>query len=179
MKKRILAISLLFVLFAPVATIYLYLQYEKATLKREIKWRMIAEMDHNELVLMKFSKEDIKTKLKWEHSKEFEYNGEMYDIVDIEVKGDSIFYRCWWDYEETALNKKLNKIVASAFNKDQTNRDTQNNLYTYLRSFFFTEQSEWKSIALPNVEFIYCSSLHNEIFKSLHLSPPTPPPKLR
>ena len=147
-------------------------------LKREIKWKMIAEMDHDELVLLKFSKEDIKTKLRWEHSKEFEYDGEMYDIVDTEIKGDSIFYRCWWDYEETALNKKLKKLVASAFDKDQTNRDSQNDLYTYFRSFFFSELVEWKAIPIENIESVYRTSLHKEIFKSLRLAPPTPPPKL-
>src|SRR5690606_39601506 len=90
LKKRLIAISLLFVLFAPVMTIYLYLQFEKSAVRREIKWKMIAGMDEEELVLLKFTKEETQTKLRWEHSKEFEYDGQMYDIVSKEVKGDSI-----------------------------------------------------------------------------------------
>ena len=139
---------------------------------------MIAEMNHDDLVLLKFSTEEVKTKLKWEHAREFEYLGEMYDIVDVEVKGDSIFYKCWWDYEETVLNKKLKKLVATAFDRDESNREGQNNLFIYLRSFFFTDTCEWQSINLPNIEFVYCGSLRDILFNSLWLPPPTPPPKL-
>ena len=90
---------------------------EKAALKREIKWKMIAGIDQNELVLLKFSKEEAETKLRWEHSKEFEYDGQMYDIVSKEIKGDSIYYRCWWDYEEPALNRKLQQLVVRVHNR--------------------------------------------------------------
>src|SRR5690606_23325545 len=131
-----IAISLLLVLFAPVMTIYLYLQFEKSAIRREIKWKMIAGMEEEELVLLKFTKEETQTKLRWEHSREFEYNGQMYDIVSKEVKGDSIFYRVWWDHEETKLNKSLKKLAADAFDQDEENRKTRLNFQTYLGSFF-------------------------------------------
>lgn len=139
---------------------------------------MIAEINPDALVLLKFSKKEIPTKLRWEHSKEFEYDGQMYDIVDVKVKGDSIFYRCWWDHEETALNKKLKKLVALAFDKHKSNRDSQTHLYVYLRSFFITKHFEWQSMLLPHCEYDYNCSLTNIIFNSLRFSPPTPPPKV-
>ncbi len=169
---------MLFVLFAPVATIYSYLQYEKSAVRREIKGKMIAGMDREELVLLKFTKEETETKLRWEHSKEFEYNGQMYDIVSKEIKGDSIFFHCWWDYVETDLNKKLQKLVANAMDENGSNCDAHLNLYNYLCSFFCTELIDWHAITFQKTEIVYQDEMHADIFNSIRISPPTPPPKL-
>ncbi len=177
LKERIVAISLLFVLFAPVITIYTYLQYEKSAIRREIKWKMIAGMNQEELVLLKFTKEEINTKLRWEHSKEFEYNGQMYDIVSKEVIGDYIFYRVWWDHEETKLNKNLKKLVAVAFSQDEERNKAQMSLYVYLESFFFNDIFDWKAKPSQKLWVVYQNTLHPEIFNSFLLSPPKPPPK--
>lgn len=134
-------------------------------------------MNQEELVFLKFTKEETETKLRWEHSKEFEYKGQMYDIVSKEVKGDSIFYRCWWDYEETQLNKKLKKMVAIAFDQDEENRETQEIFSSYLWSFFCTDMFDWKAVPSQNTEVVYQDTIHSGIFNAIRLSPPTPPPK--
>ncbi len=178
MKERIIAIVFLFVLCAPVATIYTFLQFEKSAIRRDIKGRMIAGMEHEELTLLKFTKEEVKTQLLWEHSKEFEYNGQMYDVVSQEIKGDSIFYRCWWDYKETKLNKKLKKMVASAFDQNEDNRALQKSFFSYLGSFFCTDLFKWEVEASFNSEVVYKNVLHQTIFNSIKITPPIPPPKL-
>ena len=178
MPKRLIAISLLFILFAPVVTIFLYLQYEKKVVRREVKWKMIAGLDQEELVLLKFSKEQTETELRWEHSKEFEYNEQMYDIVSTEIKGDSIFYRCWWDHEETALNKRLKNLVVNAFDQDENKRDAYMHLQVYLWSFFYTEILDWEMIPSQKVFIVYQDIIHAKHFISLPISPPKPPPKL-
>ena len=178
LKERLIAISLLFVLFAPVITIYLYLQFEKSAIRREIKWKMIAGMDEEELVLLKFTKEETQTKLRWEHSKEFEYDGQMYDIVSKEVKGDSIFYRVWWDHEETKLNKQLVKLVTSAMDQDEENQRNQKNLYHYFWSLFCTKTLEWKAVSFLRSELVYQDAMRASNFHSILHAPPTPPPKL-
>ncbi|SRX54713.1 hypothetical protein AEQU1_01725 [Aequorivita sp. CIP111184] len=168
---------LLFILFAPVASIYAFLQFEKSAIRREIKGQMIAGMDHEELVLLKFTKDETETLLRWEHSKEFEYKGQMYDIVSSEIKGNSIFYRCWLDNEETDLNKKLKKLVATAFNQDEKNRETQENLYSYLWSFFCTATFDWQAIPSQNIDLVFQDGMHSNIINSIRITPPTPPPK--
>ncbi len=55
------------------------------------------------MVRLKFSKTEITTKLNWKHSKEFEFNNQMYDVVDKVVTRDSIRYWCWWDFKETEI----------------------------------------------------------------------------
>lgn len=138
---------------------------------------MIAGMDEEELVLLKFSKEETKTKLRWEHSKEFEYEGEMYDIVSKEIKGDSIYYRCWWDHKETALNNKLQKLVANTFDDNEDKKRNQKELNHYLQSFFCSKVFEWQASPFETPSEIFKNTLQNNIFHSWRTSPPTPPPK--
>ena len=56
---------------APVAMTYTVFQFQKKKIKKEIKRRMIAGMDRDELILLSFSSIDRLNKLEWEHSKEF------------------------------------------------------------------------------------------------------------
>ena len=97
---------------------------------------MIDGIDKKELVLLKFTKEQSKTELDWEHSKEFEYAGEMYDVVEETIKGDSIYYYCWWDHEETKLNKQLSDLVTKAMGQNQQNKENQNRLQNFLKTLY-------------------------------------------
>ncbi|MDN3724259.1 hypothetical protein QRD02_07680 [Aequorivita sp. SDUM287046] len=178
MKQRLIALILLFILIAPAATLYFYMQFEKSAIKREIKWKMIAGLDKKELVVLKFTKTETKTKLRWEHSKEFEYDGQMYDIVSTEMKGDSIFYTCWWDHEETKLNKKLKKLVASAFDQNEENQRNQQNFHNYLWSFFCNVPFKWQAKQPQQIVLVCENEMLATIFDSLQNSPPTPPPKI-
>jgi hypothetical protein len=156
---------------------FLYLHFEKAALKREIKWKMVAGIDQNELVLLKFSKEEAEKQLRWEHSKEFEYAGQMYDVVSKEIKGDTIYYRCWWDHEETALNKKLQELVAQTFDKDKDKQRTQKQLTNYFQSFFCSTLFEWQATVPEDLVEIYQTIVYEDNFSTIRLSPPTPPPQ--
>lgn len=177
LKKQLIAIAFLFVLFAPVATMFLFLHFEKKALKREIKSKIIAGIDPSELVLLTFSKKEIATKLRWEHAKEFEFDGQMYDIVSATIKGDSVYYRCWWDHAETQLNQRLKKMVALAFDQDEETRNTQELFYSFLSSFYCTAHFQWQGTASPNLQIVYQDVVRPKFFTALVPVPPTPPPK--
>ncbi|MRT16576.1 hypothetical protein F3C99_06360 [Vitellibacter sp. q18] len=177
LKKQFIAIAFLFILLAPVATMVLFLHIEKRTLKREIKSRIIAGIDPSELVLLQFTLKEAKEKLQWEHAKEFEYKEQMYDVVMVQTKGDSVFYRCWWDHEETKLNQRLKKMVALAFGEDEESSETQELFYSFLGSFFYTAPFQWQATASTNLESRYQDVVRPYFFTALSQSPPTPPPK--
>ena len=88
-------------------------------------------------MLIKFSKAEIKTKLHWKHAKEFEFNYQMYDIVEKQVSKDSIYYWCWWDFKETKLSKQLDNLLARVFQKDTQSKEKQNKIYTFYKSIYF------------------------------------------
>jgi len=166
---------LIFSFAAPVAGTFLILQFQKKQIRREVKWKMIAEINKEELVLIKLSNTQIQTEVEWEHSKEFEYKGEMYDIVETVVKGDSTFYWCWWDYEETKLNKQLDGLLAFAYSKDHKNKNNQNRLLTFYKSLYISNLITIDSPFFSEIEQQFTS--YTKLFFSLSHSPAVPPPK--
>jgi len=173
--KRTISILLIITIISPLWFLYSIIQYEKYITKKEIKRFLVSKIDKNELVLLKFSIEETNTKLRWEHSKEFEYQGEMYDIVQKEIKSDSIYFWCWWDHEETKLNKQLESLVSQASGSHQQNRERSQRLNTFFNSLFINSFSynnnfgnEFRSALFPRYIIDYSSR---------YLIPDTPPPK--
>lgn len=103
--KKLTGIFLLAIMLVPFTGTYFWLQYQKKIIRKEVKTKIINKIDRKELVMFIFTKEETETKLRWEHSKEFEYLGQMYDIVESNTNGDTITYWCWHDHKETKLNK--------------------------------------------------------------------------
>ena len=142
-------IILLLCLVAPITTAYTVLKKQQKKVKREVKWKLIEGVDRNELVLLKFTEEEKRTQLDWTHSKEFAYKGEMYDIAETEVYGDTTYYWCWWDYEETALNKQLDQLFAIALGNSPSHKKNQEKMVQLFKSLYFIEDS----IAVASVDF--------------------------
>lgn len=53
---------------------------------------------------LSFSRAELAS-LEWEDASEFRYQGEMYDVLNVEKKGDSVLIRCLSDEKESALLK--------------------------------------------------------------------------
>lgn len=160
---------------APVATTYLMLQFQKKQVKREVKWKMIAGIDREELVLLKFTEKEKQTQLNWKHSKEFEYKGEMYDIVETNVVGDTTYYWVWWDDEETELNRQLSELVSFALGNNPKNQENQKRLHKFFKSLYFTEDDRKESLVFLEVKNKY--HLQQKFYHSVSHSPPVPPPE--
>lgn len=133
--RRFYGTVLFFCLVLPFLGLMGWLTVQKKMVRKQIKHEIIAGIDKSELVLLSFSKEEAQN-LKWKHSKEFEYKGSMYDIVETLEGKDSISYWCWWDHEETLLNKQLKELTADVFSKDPVKKEKQNQLISFLKTFF-------------------------------------------
>jgi hypothetical protein len=94
------------------------------------------EADPHELVEFTFHLKDTSTLLRWEHSKEFEYDQQMYDIVERSYLGDSVTYLCWWDHAETALNKELAATVFNMLKQNPIKSKAQDKWLTFYKSLF-------------------------------------------
>ena len=173
--KKIISILLILFTLAPFWLFFSLLQYEKYVVKEEIKKAIVAGIDKSELELLRFSKEET-TKLEWEDSKEFEYMGEMYDVVETEIKGDSIYYLCWWDYEETKLNKQLDLLVKQATSSNHRNRERTERLQNLLSSFYINSDFNLKDFNNNESKNIY--SRYQINYSTRNISPDTPPPRI-
>lgn len=167
---------MLLCLLLPLLTTYTWLQWEKHQMKRQLKWKMIAGIDRKELCTLHFSVAEAKELLRWEHSREFEYAGFMYDIVEKEERADSVFYICWPDNEETALNLQLQEILKDAFGRSPAQREGKARVFRFLDSLYFISSD---SIHAPERDLPSLLALRDPggTYHSPIFSPPSPPPK--
>lgn len=78
--------------------------------KKQINKSLKTDWKKSTLLLLKFSKNDLKNgklNLKFIHSKEFNFNGKMYDIVEVIEEKDSVAYLCYLDIKEMLFISSL------------------------------------------------------------------------
>ena len=132
--KAFVSIVILSAFCLPFCATYLGLQIQKWRVKHEVKAKLIQEIDQSELAHFTFSKSQIETELHWEHDREFEYNGEMYDVIDTHEKGDSVEVVCWHDKAETELNQRLQTLITKALHNSPEHRTRESLYYQFLKS---------------------------------------------
>ncbi|WP_299671934.1 hypothetical protein [uncultured Polaribacter sp.] len=136
---------------------------------------IIKGIDKEKLVLLKFSEEEVIQELKWKHSKEFEYKGEMYDIVETKEVDHIIYYWCWWDHKETQLNQQLTELVKNIFNQNPQKTQKENQLISFYNLLFISNYSAFSSSMqlVKTAHFFY----YLAPYYSITLKPLFPPPR--
>lgn len=176
MTKALASTLLLASLLLPALGGYAWLRYQKSEVRQEVEERKERGFAEEELVQLQFSKVETQTLLRWEHAAEFEYQGQMYDIIRSEAKGDSVYYWCFWDEEETRLNQEIAELEKDLFDTDPQRQEKQERLQQFYKSLYL--------VALPQIDMpqptaittksnFYLTKLVATFFE-----PPTPPPRL-
>lgn len=168
-------IFLLFVSVYPFFGTRAFLLFRKAIIKREVRTRILDGIEQNELTTLVFALSDLNKLLKWEHSKEFEYQGEMYDVVVSEERGDSVFLHCIADHAETRINRFLGEMTAQAANSDPPFQRCLLRFFDFLKSLFVSQPATIQDFgfALMRTHFFYLITI-----KSYFTQPPSPPPRI-
>jgi hypothetical protein len=86
--------------------------YSLQNTKHEIQTAIKEKKIKKNLIWLSFKKRDIEEKkinFVWKHSREFRFNGSMYDIVERKDTKDSVFFYCYLDKKENHLEKNLEK----------------------------------------------------------------------
>lgn len=156
-------------------TTYVFVHYQRMQLRSEIKHKIIDGIDKKELVFFKFSNSE-KSNLEWEHAKEFEYQGEFYDVVESKTNGDSTFYWCWWDFEETELNRKCLELVTLSLGNSPQKQENQSRLFNFFESLYCNEFEDTQILFMDTDTKMGAHQLAN-FYKSLSHTPPFPPPE--
>ncbi len=143
-------------------------------MRHEVKEMILAGMDNSDLVLLKFSKQSAKKNLDWEHSREFEYQGDMYDVVRSESTIDSVSYWCWKDEKESKLNKSISSLVNKVMNQHSQDQQQAAKLMVFIQNLYLDGAFSWtpKTIIDPLVFF----HKNTTGFNQTNLVPPFPPP---
>lgn len=154
-----------------------WLHYQKSVVRKQVKRQFLAGMNEEELVLLTFRASNLQAELRWEHSREFEYQGQMYDVVKSELKGDSMYFHCWPDHAESRLNQQIKDLVANVLNKHPQQQEHQKQLTHFFKSLYHQDLEEW---SVPDMEpqilpVVFAPPL---VWSSNSIQPGVPPPEI-
>ena len=171
--KKLSVILLLFSLTAPFTGTYLFLHYNQNKIRTEVAAIILAGPDKKDLIELKFTFSETETILTWKHSREFVYNGQMYDIVDQRQEGDSIFYTCYKDDKETRLNVEKERTIAKALRQDPLQKNQKERIKSFFKTVFQHEIDAWKpNLTQPCIIHYALNIKHYSLFSESPLSPP-------
>ncbi|MGA0555549.1 hypothetical protein ACO2Q8_02790 [Larkinella sp. VNQ87] len=171
-----LLILLLFTLGLPFWGTYSLLHVQKFRVKQQVAERLAAGENESRLVLLKLAVSEVKTQLRWEHEREFEYRGQMYDVVETILTGDSVLYRCWWDQEETRLNHHL-ETLAGYQEEDRQQDEHSTERFPYLQPFLCQELASWSMLAIGWHDRQLAAGRIQTLALTVSLAPALPPPE--
>ncbi|MFN9683325.1 MAG: hypothetical protein ACK56V_17160 [Bacteroidota bacterium] len=135
--KKIVPFFFMVLFIAPFYGTYLYLSLQQKVIQEAVQRKLVEGIPENELVKLTFLKKEIPKLLKWEHDKEFEYNGQMYDVVEVSDVGDSLQYLCWWDKAETATKKNKQKLLYAGIDTSNPANHFPFTFSDYYKSIYF------------------------------------------
>lgn len=141
--------------------------------KKEVRESFKETLNKDDLVCFELTEQELQS-LEWEHEREFEFKGNMYDIVHREQDGKKHFLWCYKDDFEKELKKKITHFLAFGFDNDIQKNDNQKKLAHFFSGLYFeTFSLKIECLALSIKKVIPTS------FKLIntHLSPIEPPPK--
>lgn len=136
---------------------------------------MVSGINPGKLMVLRFSLADASRMLQWEHELEFEFNGNMYDVIKKTQTNDSVSYLCWPDHKETALNLELNRLVDIAMGDDTDNKQNNKRLIDFLQQLYLPEHTELSVVPEMDISSVI-TYRENMITRSL--STDLPPPKV-
>ena len=141
---------------------------------------MLQGMSKERLVRLAFTKGQVDTLLRWEHAGEFEFQNQMYDVLERKEQGDSSIYWCWWDQEETLLNRHLDDLTQKAFTKDSQQQKAQDQLFQFFKSIYCSAPDVMEPFILVASDAFSHRLIWGEKNEchSWKQRPPSPPPKL-
>lgn len=148
--RTIVSIFLLAIFAVPFFWGPSWLGMEKRQIQKHVRNNILPTVDESELITFKVSIADTLSQFKWKHSKEFEFEGKMYDIVKRKRNGDQITYLVWQDDEETAINSKIKQLTNSIFDNSNDSRNSQLSFQLLVKTLFTEDSLEFTSSYLSS-----------------------------
>lgn len=155
---------------------YIWLEQEIAAAKKIAAQQIREKPESKSLVTLAFGPREW-NEIHWEHEWEFEYLGQMYDVVERQTKGDTTILTCLWDQEETRLKKELRKLLAGSPDDQPREKEQQQRLQTFAKSLFAAPMDGKKELLVFS-QSNHLNSLYLIFPSDPERSPPCPPPDL-
>tara|TARA_R100000005_G_scaffold96660_1_gene85670 strand:- start:19180 stop:19638 length:459 start_codon:yes stop_codon:yes gene_type:complete len=147
---------------------------EKAKAKRHAALVIAGEENPVEMVHLAFTEAQIKTDLRWEHDREFEYRGQMYDIISSEIKGDTTYFYAYWDKLESIINHKLNELITLHLGGEADEKDESQLVVSLLKALYIHPNQDAAKILekIDPVKFLEIKAIYNSTLQGIDGPPP-------
>lgn len=130
---------------------YFYMKLRQAKVRKEMKMMIKAGVPEGELTLIYHTKDNAHD-FKWVHSREFSYQGMMYDVVREESNEPGVrLLHCVTDHQETALFVHLNRMVKQSEKNHPAARKANILLSMFLSGLYFNgdvEQENFRTYSI-------------------------------
>lgn len=117
--------------------LWLNIQLQLKAVKHEVKHHIKENVSKAELTHFSYAITENPNIVEWEHAMEFEFEGEMYDVVFSEIKNDTAHYWCWKDQKESHLNKKLTFLLQEYYQESPEEQEKQMKFGKWLTELFW------------------------------------------
>ena len=149
------------------------MQVQRRQVRRDVKHRIVRGIPKSKLEYLGFARENLDKLVRWKHSKEFEYQQKLFDIVERHETSDSVYFWCWVDTKETKLGHAFKKLLNEAMGQNPVRKDNQKRLSQFFKSLYW--QKVPAMVHFTGQQTIRLQ-LHHLFYTSIKLSPPSPPP---
>lgn len=175
MKRYSAIVSLLFLalLILPMLCMQFQLRQQIRRIKHEVQNAILQGLPKEDLRIFHFNPLEQK-QLQWEHEHEFEWHGQMFDVVSMQKQGNKLIIECWPDQKESALKQHMRTMWARALGSDPKHQSEKDRLYQFLSHLYF-EQVQYALSPLLVENQMVCSITHPETHRGFPFIPKTPP----
>jgi len=125
--------------------------------------------------LLIFNKEDIgkgRLDFRWIHSREFKYNGDMYDIVEKKETDEQLIVTCINDTKEKKLEEEFEKRVHRNSTEEKQRPSTNSYNFVSLSEPVQPENAGTTPVCESKLNYWL-----NEFYRSIQPDIPSPPPR--
>lgn len=168
----------LIVVFIYTSLGYVFLFHPAKILIKWVVQKTLEKTEENSdhLTTLTFSLAQINSKsinFRWVEENEFEFNGNMYDVKNKSVSGDTITLVCYLDHKENLLNSLLSALIHN--NKKEAANSNAN--FTLLFGLYFEELPSKVFINLKNQNSNFIVIQTEKGIINYIKDIPTPPPR--
>lgn len=131
----------------------------------------LSHKDEASLTHLSFSRKEFQSKLEWIEENEFIYRGMMYDLLEMEIKGDRIELTVYADEEEKRMKEKHHALREH----EQKGKNKRREASGHLQPFKYYEGQTYK-VHSP-LQLSYTTLIPQALPLLMRaLEVPTPPP---
>ena len=132
---RSISFFLLVLWVVPSGLGFMILKFQKRLIRNSVKELVYSGLSNSQLsrIVVNTSDSDY---LLWHHHDEFEFHGNMYDLISIESSKDSIVYLCFLDEKESAINIYIDQQAKSIWSHSPFANDFETKLVDFIQKVF-------------------------------------------